>query len=294
MARFRMVVVVLAGIAALGTPTAAQKEPAAADVLRAATEYLATYATRVSGVSLEEAYTMLDVTGGRIATTRRVHSDVILLNLAGKVIALRDAFSLDDNPLRERTPRITSLLAKPSQAAWDQAQAYASESVRHFQDDLIVRLNEPTLALQFIAPENQLKVAYKIDGKKKIGGVKVVGLRFQEPKNREADYIIKTRGKAAGSGRLWIDPATGRIHRTELSMQSGSEFARIAVDYARDPTLDLWLPASMVDAYEISEVVGSSMSNTGAGSPGIARRSFDCRASYSNPHLTPIEMTVQK
>ena len=77
-------------------------------------------------------------------------------------------------------------------------------------------------------------------------------------------------------------------------MQSDSEFARIAVDYARDSTLDLLLPVAMVDTYEISERVGTGISNMGAGSPGVARRSFDCRAAYSNPRLTPIDLSVPK
>jgi hypothetical protein len=291
MMRFRAVVALLAGVAALGHPVAAQKDPAAADLLRAAADYVATYAARVSGVSLEEDYTLLDVSGGRVVNNRRIASDVVLLNLDGKVVALRDAFSVDSNPLRERTPRITTLLAKPSQAAWDKAQAAVAEAARYFEDDLILRLNDPTLALQFIAPDNQSKMTYKIDGRKRLTGVETVGLRFQEVKRREGDYIIATRGKAAGSGRLWVDPASGRIHRTELAMQSASEFVRVAVDFTRDAALDLWLPGSMVDSYEITEVTGPGMSSAGASS-NVARRSFDCRASYTNARLTPIDLTV--
>ncbi len=116
------------------------------------------------------------------------------------------------------------------------------QSFRHMKAEIVATLNDPTLALQFLSPDNQSRVTYKVDGHKRFDGVDTVGLSFQEPKNRDADYIIKTRGKAAGSGRLWIDPATGRIHQTELSMQSATETARITVGYARDSALDLWLP----------------------------------------------------
>jgi hypothetical protein len=134
-------------------------------------------------------------------------------------------------------------------------------------------------------------VTYKIDGRKRFDGVETVGLRFQEPKTREANSIIPTRGKALGSGRLWVDPASGCIHRTELALKSSSEFARVAVDYAHDQALDLWLPRSMLDAYEITEQTGPGTSRTGA-SANVAHRSLDCRASYSNPRLTPIDLTV--
>ncbi|MEW5980775.1 MAG: hypothetical protein AB1806_00225 [Acidobacteriota bacterium] len=286
--------VVLIVLLILAAPVVAQKAPPVADILRVANEYLASYAPRLSGVSVEEEYTLLDVSGGRVVMTRRINSDVVLLNLAGRVVGLRDPFSVDDNPLRERTPRITSLLAKPSEAAWAQAQAYAGESVRYFEDELILRLNEPTLTLQFVAPENQARVTYKVDGRKKIDGVETIVLKFQETKVKPPDYILDTPGAAVASGKLWVDPATGRIHRTELSMQSDSESAHIIVDYARHAGLDLWLPSSMVGTYEVTERVGPGMSNLGAGTPGIARRAFDCRANYSNPRLTPIDMRVTR
>jgi hypothetical protein len=286
--------VVLSVLLALAAPGTAQKAPPVADVLVVVTEYLASYAPRISGVSLEEVYTLLEVSGGRVGLTRQIKSDVILLNLGGRIAGLRDPYSVDDNALRERTPRITSLLATPSEAAWARAQAYAGESVRLFEDVLILRLNEPTLTLQFVLPENQPRVTYKIDGRKKVGSVETVVLKFQETKVKPPAYILDTPGKAIASGKLWVDPATGWIHKTELSMQSDSESAHIIVDYARDSALDLWLPSSMVGTYEATERVGTGMSNLGVGTPGIARRAFDCRASYANARLTPIDMRVAK
>ncbi len=283
----------LAGFAALGALAAAQKGPVVADVLRAGTEYLAAYAPKVSGVSLEEQYTIIDVSSGRMATPQRLSSDVVLLNLSGRVVALRDAYAIDNNPLRERTPRITALLASPTAAAWEQAQAYAAASFRHMKADIVATLNDPTLALQFLTPVNQPRVTFKIDGHKRFDDTDTVGLSFQESKNREAAYIISTRGKALASGRLWIDPATGRIHQTELSMQSATETARITVTYAHDSALDLWLPKQMVDVYRSSE--GSTgVSSMGTGGGYNVRQEFECRASYANARLTPIEMSVAK
>lgn len=290
----RSTVTMLAVLLVLAVPVTAQKVPPVADVLSAASQYVASYAQRISGVSLEEQYTLFEVSGGRVGLTQRITSDVILLNLGDRIVGLRDPFSVDDNPLRERTPRITTLLAKPSEAAWARAQGYAGESARYFQDDLILRLNDPTLTLQFLMPDNQKRVTYKVDGRKKIGSVETVVLKFQETKTKPPAYILETPGKAIASGKFWIDPGTGRIHRTELSMQSESESAHIIVNYAHHAELDLWLPSSMTDTYEATERVGTGMSNMGAGTPGIARRSFDCRATYGNARLTPIDLRVAK
>jgi len=288
-------------------------------------------------------------------------------------MGLRDPFAVDDNALRERIPRITTLLASPSQAAWARAQEYAGEYVRYFLDDLILRFNDPTLTLRFLAPGNQARVTYKIDGGKKIGGVETVVLKFQETKTKppvyildtpgkaiasgkvwidpatgrihrtelsmQSDpeyvhvivdyahepgldlwidggkkiggvetvvlkfqetktkppvYILDTPGKAIASGRVWIDPATGRIHRTELSMQSDPEYVHVIVDYAHEPGLDLWLPSAMTHTVEATERTGTGMNNMGSGTPGIGRRSFDCRAAYSNVRVTPIDLRATK
>jgi hypothetical protein len=262
------------------------------DLLKVAIAYLDKYATRVSGVSLEEQYTITDVSGGRMSTPQHLTSDVVLLNLAGKVIALRDAYAIDNNPLRERQPRIMSLLTQPTTEKWDQAQTYAAETFRRMKSELIATLNEPTLALQFLTPENRSKVTFKVDGKKKFDGVETQGLSFREPKNLTESYIMKTRGKALASGRLWTDPITGRIHQTELWLQSGSETVRITVTYARDAALAVWLPSLMVDDYQTSERTGE-FSNMGAGGYN-ASRVFECRGTYSNPRYTPIDLSVSR
>ncbi|OFW10175.1 MAG: hypothetical protein A3H96_18105 [Acidobacteria bacterium RIFCSPLOWO2_02_FULL_67_36] len=279
------VATVLAGALSIVAPAAAQKDPPVADVVRAAGEYLATYAPKVSGVTLQEEYTLIDVTGGRMSTTQRLNSDLVLLNLTGKIIALRDAYSIDSNALRVRQPRITTLLVRPTAAGWEQAQAYAGETARYLMDTLVVRSNDPTLAVQVADPTNQTRLTYKIDGRKKMDGVDVIGLRFQETKTPDASYIVPTPGKAAASGRLWLEAGTGRIHRTELSLQSDTESARIEVVYGRDSALDLWLPKEMVDLYDIKEQTGSNSYRT---------RSFQGRADYANPRLTPIQLTVPK
>jgi hypothetical protein len=304
MTRFRTVLVLVAGVALLVHPISAQKKVEAADVLRVTADYVASYAKRISGVSMEENYLLLNVSGSTLADTSRIASDVVFVDLNGEILALRDAFSLDTNRLRERTPRIITLLSKPSQATFDEAQTYAAESFRYFQDEIIMRLNAPTLALCFVAEGNQPKITYKIDGSKRLDGVEVVGLRFEEnkrfeeDKKTEGDYIVQTPGKARATGRLWVEPASGCVHRTELSMQSKSESARIEVDYARDAALDLWLPSVMNEKYQVTEVTGGNIHTPGTLDRGLnvaqGSRAFDSHVRYTNASLTPIDLTISK
>jgi hypothetical protein len=289
----RAIPILAAAAVLLSTPAVPQAQaPTVEGLLKSATDYLAAYAPKVSGVSLEEQYTITEVSSGRMSTPQRLSSDLVLLNLGGRVISLRDAYAIDNSPIRERLPRIVTLLAKPTAETWEQAQAHASETFRHMKHELIARLNEPTLALQFLSADDKARVTFKLDGKKKFDGVEALGLRFQEPKNKEQAYIMGTRGKALSSGRLWTDPATGRIHQTELWLQSGSETVRATVTYSRDATLDLWLPSVMFDEYQTSERTGE-FSNMGAGGYN-SRQAFECRATYSNPRYTPIELNVAR
>src|SRR5688572_6866969 len=103
----------LAGGLALTIPAHAQK-PALADLLRLGADYHASYAARVSGASLEERYALIQVIGGRMNPPVYFSSDVLFLNLNGRIIGMRDPFAVDNVPLRQRTPRIRMLLAEPT------------------------------------------------------------------------------------------------------------------------------------------------------------------------------------
>lgn len=82
--------------------------------------------------------------------------------------------------------------------------------------DIVLKVNEPTMALQFISSTYQPNFKYKLDGQKKMNEVAVVGVRFEEPSLQDHQYVLNTRSNARATGRLWIDPLTGAIHQTEL------------------------------------------------------------------------------
>jgi len=61
--------------------------------------------------------------------------------------------------------------------------------------------------------------------------------------------LIHTPDAAPATGRFWIDPAAGRVLRTELQMMTGPTTAVITVDYEEQPDLKLWLPVRMSERY---------------------------------------------
>ena len=285
----RMAAAVLAIPAILVATATAQKAPPLADLLRVGGDYIGAYPDKVSGTSLEELYTLVEVSSGRMMSTQRIGSDVLLLNLNGKAMALRDAFAIDTQPIREHTPRVATLLAEPTAAAWQQVQNLAQQTFKHFMADLVVRISDPMVPLQLLAGESQALLTWKIDGQKKMDGVAVTGLRFQEPVVRGKQYLIGTPGNASASGRFWIDPANGTVHMTEFWLESPTESSRTTVTYAENKALGLWLPASTNETYEV-RVLASGPSNMGAGNYG-ARQSFEGKAVYTNAKYLKIDMS---
>jgi hypothetical protein len=286
-----MAAALVAGVLVLTLPAHAQK-PALADVLGLAAGYHAAYAARVSGVTLEERYSLIQLIAGRMQPPSRFTSDVVLLNVNGRILSLRDPFAIDNTPLRERTPRITDLLAEPTVDGWQRAQAYAAEQHFRFISDLILALNDPTLALQFLARTMQPKLTFKLEKHETMNGVPVVRVGFTEIAEPETSFVLRTRGNASAAGRLWIGVADGALHKSELRAASPTESVVVTVTYGKDPTLDLWLPQKMNETYQWKEL-DDVMSNRGVGAYG-ARLFFQADASYSNPRYTPIDLSKMR
>ena len=148
-----------------------------------------------------------------MSAVTRISSDIVFVNLNGGVAALRDPYAVDTKPLRERTPRITALLATPTATVkdWETVIRFPAQNLVYFALDLIVKVNEPTFALRFISHGMQTGLKYALDGKKKLNGVETVGIRFDEPQAQDKKYVSGTRGNARASGRIWVEaqPVSG-------------------------------------------------------------------------------------
>lgn len=289
----------VAGFAALTAITgfaSTTQQPVLEDVLSKAAAYHSTYLQKASGVVLDEQTQILDVTGGKTRGVVRVSADVVLVGLQGQVAALRDPYAVDTQPLRPKGSRISALLgapATPTVKDWELAASYPQQGTVHFILDLQVKVNEPTMALQFISAALQPKMKFRLDGQKKMNNVPVVGVRFEEPTSQEQTHLLGTRSNARATGRFWVDPATGAIHQTELWVDSKWENAIVSVKYAPHKELGLLLPTEMYDTYEEREG-GGGPRQMGSGDPrgSVANRvSVQSRSNYSKATLAAIDLT---
>lgn len=270
-------------------------------VLARAGEYHTAYVKKMSGVSIQEETQLKNVSGDITRSIVRISADVVLVNVTGQADSLRDIYAIDTRPTRERTPRILQLLgapATPSIKDWQTANTYPGQDAVYFLIDIVVKTNEPTSALQFISAANQPGLKYKLDGRKTLNKVPVVGVRFEEPDARDRKFLLGTRGNARATGRFWIDPVTGAIHQTELWVDSRrertySEHAILSVKYAPHETLGMLLPSEANGQFEEFDASGLGATRTTGDPDGGAggRVNIETRSTYSNATYAAIDLT---
>lgn len=284
--------VIVAAVAVASAAPRAAQDPAVGALLNKGNEYLTSYVQRASGASLDESYTLTEVSSGAMTVPVRISSEIVFVNVNGRLHSMRDATAISGAKIKDAGGRLVPLLANPTQAGWQQAQQHAQEVYRYMGSELIVRMNDPMLALHFIQPPVHGRFTYRIDGRKKLNGVDTTGLRFEETRGELTKYFMGTRGNGYLTGRLWTDPATGAVHATEIWLESRTETARSNVTYAFHKDLDLLLPSKTSENYD-TRPAPEGMINRGEGGYG-ARQSFQVNATYANPKHTPVDLTKMR
>jgi hypothetical protein len=260
------------------TEARAQDPPPLAGLLRSAADYLAKYEQQFSAVVSEELYVQA-ARNDRLVVTGfvRLRSDVLVVNLGeGEWAGFRDVFEVDGRAVRDRDERLANLFLKPTAGAMDLARQIASEGARfnvNTPDRLLKRtINTPTVALMFLRRQNQFRSTFKIEDAKTEDGRRLVVVRFQES---AVPRMINSPDATPARGRLWIEPDSGRVVRTELVLESLGSSGTITVTYAAQPKLDLWPPASMDELYRLPR-----------------GQTIDGHATYSNFRKFSVEVTT--
>ena len=142
-------------------------------------------------------------------------------------------------------------------------------------------INVPTLALTFLSNRNQPRFEFSREGQEAIDGVRTWKIAYRE--RGSPPLIATTDGvDVPASGRLWIDPATGAVVRTELKTDSFGVRSEVTVTFAFDPSVGSRVPAEMV---ERGQVQGGTRRDQGPQPVPLATDDqivIDATATYSN------------
>jgi hypothetical protein len=234
-------------------------EPAAPDeLLERAGRYVAGYARTFSNVYAEEDYRQhhTDPSGRR--TVRKSRADVVFVSLPGDVpwTVFRDVVEVDGHPVGDREARLTRVFVESPGTAVEKARLVLAESSRYNLGPLRRTVNFPTLALTFLLPESQPRFAFVRKGRRSLGGRDTVEIAYAE-KTRPTIVRDDTGHDVRSRGRLWIDAETGAVVRSVLEHDANGHdwlaWARIVVEYRREPRLDILVPDSMQETYATPE-----------------------------------------
>jgi hypothetical protein len=240
----------------------ARQAATADETLRLAGEYVQQYERAIQGLVVQEDYQQVVVSnraGATSAGSRKLRSDLLVFN-GGRFgwIAFRDVFAVDGRPVRDREERLSRLFAQAvTPDSLRQARSLAAEGSRFNLNapGVVVdrTINTPMVALMFLRTAEQQRSAFRLGKTSQIDGRPCVTLDFRE---RAKPALIGSNAEATTEGTFWIDAEAGRVLQSELRVESllGTRLfvkARSVGKYARVAKLDLWLPNSMDEQYEL-------------------------------------------
>ena len=231
------------------TPAAAS--PSLSDLLARTAAYLEDYERKLPTVIAEEEYRQSGV-----GSVRTLHSDIMLVDLGNSEwVEFRDVFELNGQPVRDRTARLTALLAGPSSELLDKAQRIADESAR-YNIGIHRNINVPTMALTYLTRAHQSRSTFRLAGTASVRGTRATIVQFKE--TAAPPIIQATHGIVQTSGRCWLASDTGAVLRTELSVtippsadvpKDKSLDGKVTVDYKTDEHTALLVPDHMDEQY---------------------------------------------
>lgn len=247
--------------------------PSLTEVVRRMSAYVGAYGEKASIVVATERYTQ-DVSGSPPAARaehRTTVADFAIVRAQGLGgwVGFRDVIEVDGQSLSDRTDRLIQVLTSAA-GARDEARRLSAESARFNIGSIFRDFNVPTSALFFFTPENIERFKFS---RRHVAADDTWEIAFQET---ERPTLIRTpEGRAVPThGSVWVHAATGIVVRTRLVMtqfgapsrpgQRGSASAEIDVTYSRVPALEMWLPATMSEVYEVVRGSTSDRTNTEA------------------------------
>ena len=130
--------------------------------------------------------------------------------------------------------------------------AIMRENAKYNIGDVYRTINVPMQALELLHPEHRERFDFRADGRERVGGQDAAVVAFQE---RSKPTLVSDGfgGELLAHGRVWIEPVTGAVLRTELGFNGYAALylkeSKIRVDYRRDSKLQVLVPSQMEETY---------------------------------------------
>ena len=227
-------------------------------VLDRLSAYLLDYETKVLELAAEERYKQWikrrSGYGGDTVAKRNLESTYFLVRLPdGQAwYGFRDVTRVDGRTVSREGRPLSQILGERTDSAYEEALAVMHENAKYNIGGVYRTINLPLQALELLHPQHRARFDFSPAGRQRVGGQDTVVVAFQE---RSAPTLVSDGfgGELLARGRVWVEPGTGAVRRTELGFNgSAAQYLKeslIRVEYKRDSKLDVLVPVEMEETY---------------------------------------------
>jgi hypothetical protein len=229
------------------------------------TAYLTGYEAKVFELAAEEEYGQWikrrSGYGGATVQRRKLKSTYFLVRLPdGQAwYGFRDVTSVDGRAVSAQGRPMAQLLGERTVSAYEEALALTRANAKYNIGDVYRTINIPLQTLELLIPQYRNRFDFSLAGRERVRGQNTSVVSFRE---RAAPSLINDGfgGDLLAQGRLWIEPETGAVWRTELGFSGFAALylkeATIRVEYQHDNRLRMLVPSEMEETYGLDiEVV---------------------------------------
>jgi formylglycine-generating enzyme required for sulfatase activity len=253
---------------------AAQSPPPIDVILERAGRYVSSFFERFSSVVAEEHYvqdTMGNLPsvalGGRGSIQagvrsrhRELKSDFLLVKIGpADLLPFRDVFEVDGSAVRDREQRLQKLFLQSKSDALAQAAQIANESSRYNIGALQRTINTPILTLSYLQPDTQDRSKFSLGKRDPSAGENIWIVEFRE--TARPTHVRGLRDlDIPSTGRYWIDVNSGRVLKTELTLDTQGVRARLTASFHLDERVQMDVPFEMREQYYLDrgQVTGTA------------------------------------
>ncbi len=251
------------------------------EVLKRASDYVTHYEGDLGNLIGSEEYVQTSawLSGDRRVSRRerrRLSSDFLIIQVGPEWAALRKVNRVDGFPEKQTEPTFEDAFDNSWEANVRRLSSMKAESTRYNIGDILREINLPTFGLKVLRKSEAPRFVFERAGSAKVEGIPAWAIRFREVKGQA--LVVGGKGEFLYSkGTLWIEPESGRVLRTEISVENPYTRPPVrgttTVTYAPGKKVEMLVPILMVEHYE-------SDFNT-----------VESRADYSN--FRPFEVDVK-
>ena len=187
-----------------------------------------------------------------VVEKRTLRSDFLMVQLGidGEGwMPFRDTYEAQGKKVRERDDRLVKMFRSNKASRFEDAAEIMAESTKRNLGNVSRTINIPGLALMFLHPRVNERFVFEDEGEEAMNGRIVRKVSYHE--EQRPTLIKTTRGRdLALYGRMWIDPLTGTVIKTELNAADPVVRCAVSVTFRKDEALDLWVPDRMEEYYK--------------------------------------------